>query len=71
MSTLKCLDNGYLICNDLETWDLLLLDRNLNEIQRLKGSGHEVPGNRDCFVFFIFPLYGLSHLLIKIIEIVN
>lgn len=46
MSTIKSLDNGYLICNDFETWDLVLLDRNLNEIQRLKGAGHEVPGKK-------------------------
>jgi hypothetical protein len=39
LSILKCLPNGDLICNEFNSWDLILLDRNLNEKQRLSGSG--------------------------------
>lgn len=46
--TLKFLPNGLLICNDLKTWDLLLLeqieDKSWVERKRIAGIGSEVPG---------------------------
>ena len=47
MCTLKSLRNGDLICNEFESWDLILLDRNLNEKQRLMGAGNGAPGNQN------------------------
>ena len=43
LSILKSLPNGDLICNDLETWDLILLNSNLSEKKRLPGAGSGVP----------------------------
>lgn len=43
--TIKALENGELLVNCFETWDLVLLDENLNEKGKLQGTGKSVPSN--------------------------
>ena len=40
---MKYLEKEFVIVNDLETWDLLILDEEGNELKRLKGRGVDVP----------------------------
>jgi len=45
------LPNGDIICNDLETWDLVLLDKNFQEKKRVSGMGNGIPRKKKEIIF--------------------
>lgn len=43
--TIKCIENGDILLNNFDTWDMVLLDKNFNEKGRLAGKGRMLPEN--------------------------
>ncbi len=57
----KAFEDGTIILNDFKTWDLIVLDSNLNEKGRLKGEGNGPPLYYKSFS--VTALYHKQHLL--------
>ena len=44
LSTLKAIEKEFLVVNDLNSWDMLVLDDEGEELKRFEGNGHGAPG---------------------------